>query len=229
MQALSTPLASHCWHGRVPKPSRQRTAHAMVLPVVPANILCTWYVLHPFLSNVSYTRGKSQAQSASSRSTTRTARGARHSIRAFPADPTVMSSTAHHPTTAHVLGPRTFRFHFSCCNLLFNFHHSFAIDSDGSLAVNVGAHQAIAVHTGALGSRSSEPRTAERVPVLFNVNATTTFGEVGFLPPWVSTLLNDPLSCDRTFSSWATCRVSGTWIRPMRYEFPGVFRTSSGR
>lgn len=63
------------------------------------------------------------------------------------------------------------------------FHHSFVIDSDGSLAVTVGAHEAIAVHTGALGSGSSEPKTAERVPVLFNVNATTTFGEVGFLPP----------------------------------------------
>lgn len=54
---------------------------------------------------------------------------------------------------------------------------AFTISSDGSLGVTVGAHQAIAVHTGALGSGSSEPKTAELVPVLFNVNATTTFGE----------------------------------------------------
>ena len=63
--------------------------------------------------------GKTQVQSASSRSTTRTARGARHSRRAFLADPTATSSTAHHPTTTPVPGPRTFRFYFSCCNLLF--------------------------------------------------------------------------------------------------------------
>lgn len=30
----------------------------MGLPVVPANILCTWYVLHPFLSNVPHIRGE---------------------------------------------------------------------------------------------------------------------------------------------------------------------------
>ncbi|KAN0137509.1 Glycoside hydrolase superfamily [Lactarius tabidus] len=63
---------------------------------------------------------------------------------------------------------------------------AFTISSDGSLAVTIGVHQAIAVHTGALGSGSSEPKTAELLPVLFNVNATTTFGEnifvVGSVP-----------------------------------------------
>ncbi|KAH9169807.1 glycoside hydrolase [Lactarius sanguifluus] len=48
-----------------------------------------------------------------------------------------------------------------------------------SLTVSVGAHQAMAVHTGALGYGTSGPKMVELglVPVLFNVNATTTFGE----------------------------------------------------
>ncbi|KAH9054852.1 hypothetical protein EDB87DRAFT_1567972, partial [Lactarius vividus] len=56
---------------------------------------------------------------------------------------------------------------------------AFTIGPDGSMSVTVGAHQAIAVHTGALGSGTSGPKTTELrlVPVLFNVNATTTFGE----------------------------------------------------
>jgi len=34
----------------------------------------------------------------------------------------------------------------------------------------------------ALGNRMGEPKTAELVPVLFNVNATTTYGDVGLRP-----------------------------------------------
>ncbi|KAI9456012.1 glycoside hydrolase [Lactarius psammicola] len=73
----------------------------------------------------------------------------------------------------------------SYCNVIdgSSFHEgtctgtAFTIDSDGGLAVTVGAHQAIAVHTGALGTGMSEPKMLELVPVLFDVNATTTFGE----------------------------------------------------
>ncbi|KAI9433229.1 glycoside hydrolase [Lactarius indigo] len=55
---------------------------------------------------------------------------------------------------------------------------AFTIGSDGSMAALVGAHQAIAVHTGALG-KGTKPKSTELrlVPVLFNVNATTIFGE----------------------------------------------------
>lgn len=70
---------------------------------------------------------------------------------------------------------------------------AFTIGSDGSLVVTVGAHQAIAVHTGALGSGASEPKTALLVPVLFSVNATTAFGENVFVVGGVSALGNwDP-------------------------------------
>ncbi|KAH8996004.1 glycoside hydrolase [Lactarius akahatsu] len=56
---------------------------------------------------------------------------------------------------------------------------AFTIGPDGSMTVTVGAHQAIAMHTGALGYGTSGPKMMELglVPVLFNVNATTTFGE----------------------------------------------------
>ena len=156
---------------------------------------------------------------ALSRSTTWTASGARRSKQAFPEDRTAISSTARCPTTAGAPAPRMFRFQFSCYYLFifFKFCRSFAIASDGSLAVTVDAHQAIAVHTGALGSGTSEPRTAELVPVLFNVNAMTTFGEVGLLLPGVSSLGIDCLRGTRTSSSWAACRGLETWIRPTRY------------
>jgi hypothetical protein len=38
------------------------------------------------------------------------------------------------------------------------------------------------LHIGALGKGTSEPKTADLVPVLFDFNVTTTFGEVGLLP-----------------------------------------------
>ncbi|KAH9054684.1 glycoside hydrolase family 13 protein [Lactarius vividus] len=56
-----------------------------------------------------------------------------------------------------------------------------SIGSDGTLAVTIGAHQAIAVHTGALGNGTSVLKTAELVPVLFVEYATTTFGENVFV------------------------------------------------
>ncbi|KAI9456014.1 glycoside hydrolase [Lactarius psammicola] len=63
---------------------------------------------------------------------------------------------------------------------------AFTIGSDGSSAVTIGAHQAIAVHVGALGSGTSTPKMAQQVPVLFYETATTTFGEnifvVGSVP-----------------------------------------------
>jgi hypothetical protein len=121
-QALSTPLASCCRHGRVPEPSWECATHAMGLPVVPASRLCTWYVILVCSSLMSHAlAGKTQAQSASSQSTTRTGHGTRRSRQAFPAGRTATSSTAYHSTTARVPGPRTFRLHFPCYYLLFNF------------------------------------------------------------------------------------------------------------
>ena len=73
------------------------------------------------------------------------------------------------------------------------------------------------MHTGALGRGTSELKTAELVPVLFNVKATTTFGEVSLLLPRVSLPITECLCCTRTSSSWATFRGSETGIRPMRY------------
>ncbi|KAI9429334.1 glycoside hydrolase [Lactarius indigo] len=70
-----------------------------------------------------------------------------------------------------------------------------SIGSDGSLAVTIGAHQAIAVHTAALGNWTSVLKTAELVPVLFEEYATTTFGENVFVMGSVPGLGNwDPNS-----------------------------------
>lgn len=55
---------------------------------------------------------------------------------------------------------------------------SFTIGNDGSLAVTIGARQAIAVHVGALGIGTSVPLLVQQVAVLFYESATTTDGEV---------------------------------------------------
>jgi len=63
---------------------------------------------------------------------------------------------------------------------------AFTIGNDGGFAVTVGAHQAIALHVGALGTGTSAPSLAQQVPVLFYEDATTTLGEdifvVGSVP-----------------------------------------------
>ena len=43
----------------------------------------------------------------------------------------------------------------------------------------IGPRQAIAVHTGALGTANPAPKTVPQVSVLFYEDATTTPGEVG--------------------------------------------------
>ncbi|KAF8259045.1 glycoside hydrolase family 13 protein [Lactarius quietus] len=114
---------------------------------------------------------------------------------------------------------------------------AFTIDSDGSLTVAVGARQAIAVHTGALGSGTSEPKTAEFVPVLFDVNATTTFGEnifgVGNVPGLGNWDLSNAIPLDPTnYPVWAAT----AYLSPntafqysfIRKETNGTIITESG-
>ena len=80
-QVLPTPLAAYRRHGRIPKQSRKRGAHSMGLPVLPANRLCTRYAI--FTAGTLKKRRTdahgAQVHSDSSRSTTRTTHGARHS------------------------------------------------------------------------------------------------------------------------------------------------------
>jgi hypothetical protein len=57
--------------------------------------------------------------------------------------------------------------------------HRFSIGLDGKLTVAVGPRQAIAVHTGALGSGLPTLK-ATQVSVLFSETATTVLGEVSF-------------------------------------------------
>lgn len=45
--------------------------------------------------------------------------------------------------------------------VFFFLHCSLTISSDGSWAVIVGGHQAVAMHTGALGNGTSDPKAAE--------------------------------------------------------------------
>ena len=107
-------------------------------------------------------------------------------------------------------------------NLFINFDSSFPISTAGLLDVTIGPRQAIAVHTGAMGSGTSTPKTAEFVPVLFNVNASvalTAPGEVGPIPR-VPFLITDWFCCDSVFSSWAMCPGSETGIPTKRYVFP---------
>ncbi|KAI9456015.1 glycoside hydrolase [Lactarius psammicola] len=63
---------------------------------------------------------------------------------------------------------------------------AFTINNDSSSAITIGARQAIAVHVGALGKGTNTPKFAQQVPVLFYVNATTTYGDnifvVGSMP-----------------------------------------------
>jgi hypothetical protein len=96
---------------------------------------------------------------------------------------------------------------------------SFTIGNDGSLAVTVGAQQALAVHVGALGVGTGAPSSAQQVPVLFYENATTTYGEVGNLVGRgvAGTLVHLLFLPDRTFSSWEACRNLATGTRPTRY------------
>ena len=56
----------------------------------------------------------------------------------------------------------------------------FSIAYGGNLTVSIGPRQAIAVHTGALGSGARTP-TAQQIPIMFSETATTTFGEVSVL------------------------------------------------
>jgi len=62
---------------------------------------------------------------------------------------------------------------------------AFSVGSDGSLTVTIGPRQAIALHTGALGTANPTPNV-QQVPVLFSESATTAYGEnifvVGSLP-----------------------------------------------
>jgi len=55
----------------------------------------------------------------------------------------------------------------------------FWIGIGGGLTAIIGPRQAIAVHTGALGTANPAPKTVPQVSVLFYEDATTTPGEVG--------------------------------------------------
>jgi hypothetical protein len=54
---------------------------------------------------------------------------------------------------------------------------AYTVTANGGLAFTVGARQAIALHIGALGKGTGQPTMADLVPVLFDFNVTTTFGE----------------------------------------------------
>jgi len=69
---------------------------------------------------------------------------------------------------------------------------AFKVGGDGKVTVAIGPRQAIALHTGALGSETPLKR-ASQVSVLFSVNATTTYGENVFVVGSVPQLGNwDP-------------------------------------
>jgi len=69
---------------------------------------------------------------------------------------------------------------------------AFTVGGDGKVTVAIGPRQAIALHTGALGSTTPLKR-ASQVSVLFSVDATTTFGENVFVVGSVPQLGNwDP-------------------------------------
>ena len=53
----------------------------------------------------------------------------------------------------------------------------------------IGPRQAIAVHTGLTGNSTTVPMKVDLVPVLFNVNATTAYGDVRLPSSGVSSLI----------------------------------------
>ncbi|KAI9510357.1 glycoside hydrolase family 13 protein [Russula earlei] len=63
------------------------------------------------------------------------------------------------------------------CNVIDGPGTAFWVGSDGRLTATIGQRQAIALHTGALGTANPTPDPAPQVSVLFSETATTTNGE----------------------------------------------------
>ena len=154
----------------------------MVLPVVTANRFCTRYAPNYYFPGKLTRTGKKKKhrfgwlcrdQQCEQR--------VEHDIHNWPSRRVVLQRRRWLVVPqrhVHRYRVRSVRSHHLRPTFFFKVRCSFTIGSDGSLVVTVGAHQAIAVHTGALGQGASEPMTADLVPVLFSVNATTTLGEV---------------------------------------------------